>query len=73
MLTRELQLYKARFCTKNVILSLVLWLETPYYTVSNGRRQCRKPTRYEQEEETSYGPVNIRQAKEYSDSLEKIQ
>ena len=30
------------------------------------------PTRYEQEEETSYGPVNNRQAKEYLECLEKI-
>ena len=33
MLTRELQLYKARFGTKNAILSLVLRWQTPLHTL----------------------------------------
>ena len=32
----------------------------------------RNPTSYGQEEEISHGPVNIRQAKEYLEVLEKI-
>ena len=66
---------KARFGTQNAILSLDSKVTSTHNTSKESEMAeggSKNPAHQEMDEEITYGPVNIKQAREYTEVLEKI-